>query len=309
MKARLAGLRRAVDPRLYPVIALLLAALVVVPGQLRGSPGADAAPAAPAVAETGDGSAPAAARPTVVTLEAPGGAGGRRLGRRHNPFKAGKKAGSPAGASPEPVRTPSAGEPAARGGTGGGGSAPRPQVTATPTREPQAGVTPDPGGRAPAPPPVTTRPAWQVALRFGPAGERSTARPVARLAGLPSARRPVLLLMGLRRDHATAVFLVAAGTGVSGDGECWPAPENCKQLALRGGEAARLMTDHGSFDVQLRPVRERPVSAAAAKDARAAVAPGGRMALRTMLDRVGTLRYDAATGTVNTLDGRMRRTP
>ena len=59
---------------------------------------------------------------------------------------------------------------------------------------------------------------------------------VERLAALPSADTPGLVYLGLLKDRKTAVFLLADGVTVDGDGHCYPTPDACTTvLVAKGG--------------------------------------------------------------------------
>ena len=144
-------------------------------------------------------------------------------------------------------------------------------------------------------------------MRFGDtSGAIGEARELQRLKGLPGGS-PKMVYLGLKDDHRTAVFLVAAGVTVQGDGHCDPTPDNCQTLRMKAGDTVFLTVPQGSgaakqYEVDLVKVVTRSThSAAAAAKAHSAEAKGGRALLRENLGRLGRYRYDRATGTVRVI--------
>ena len=209
-----------VDRRLWPVALLLVAALVAVPILLAKKPSAQQAVAlgtdAPAVAAI-------AAQPPgepVVSVAA-GVVQAPLLGRAKDPFHqqfvparaatagAGTSSGAPTSGSG------SGGAPTGGSGGGSGGSnakpAPRSYVYAS------------------------------VDVHFGRAASPLTEiKDVPRLAPLPSAGDPILIFMGTRADHQTAVFMLSTDVKAQGDGRCVPSTKTCEAIELRRGGVALL---------------------------------------------------------------------
>ncbi|CAB4877082.1 unannotated protein [freshwater metagenome] len=80
-----------------------------------------------------------------------------------------------------------------------------------------------------------TEPVYQVDLRFGRGALKRIGRDVARLSIFPSARRPAVVLLGVRTGGRGAVFLVEEGVKVSGEGHCHPDAARCRTFELRTG--------------------------------------------------------------------------
>jgi len=321
--------RQLVRRRLWPVAALLVAALAAVPFLLAKDP--EPAPvASPASGGSATGTGVLATEP-IVALAAPEDRAERRrvLGARHDIFTPTKKAAkatakaakadgataasagagaaastdtSGAGASPSPSASPSAGGSA--GGSNGGSTGTGTGSTGTET--PVATPTPEP-----APAPATPEPTWpanSLTVRFGDAAadslEKST---LERLSPLPSADEPVVIYLGLADEGTTAVFLLGDGVQPTGDGVCLPEPTSCETLALKAGETEFLdvMGEDGTTPgaqyeldvVAIHPAKTATgATAAAAKAAKTATA--GTRAIKAHVAVLGPLpwRYDRATG-------------
>ena len=323
--------RQLVRRRLWPVAALLVAALAAVPFLLAKDP--EPAPvASPASGGSATGTGVLATEP-IVALAAPEDRAERRrvLGARHDIFTPTKKAAkatakaakadgataasagaeaavstdtSGAGASP----SPSAGASPSAGGSAGGstGGSTGTGTGSTGTETPAATPTPEP-----APAPATPEPTWpanSLTVRFGDAAadslEKST---LERLSPLPSADEPVVIYLGLADEGTTAVFLLGDGVQPTGDGSCLPEPTSCETLALKAGETEFLdvMGEDGTTPgaqyeldvVAIHPAKTATgATAAAAKAAKTATA--GTRAIKAHVAVLGPLpwRYDRATG-------------
>ena len=321
--------RQLVRRRLWPVAALLVAALAAVPFLLAKDP--EPAPvASPASGGSATGTGVLATEP-IVALAAPEDRAERRrvLGARHDIFTPTKKAAkatakaakadgataasagadaavstdtSGAGASP----SPSAGASPSAGGSAGGSNGGSNGTGSTGTETPVATPTPEP-----APAPATPEPTWpanSLTVRFGDAAadslEKST---LERLSPLPSADEPVVIYLGLADEGTTAVFLLGDGVQPTGDGVCLPEPTSCETLALKAGETEFLdvMGEDGTTPgaqyeldvVAIHPAKTATgATAAAAKAAKTATA--GSRAIKAHVAVLGPLpwRYDRATG-------------
>ena len=325
--------RQLVRRRLWPVAALLVAALAAVPFLLAKDP--EPAPvASPASGGSATGTGVLATEP-IVALAAPEDRAERRrvLGARHDIFtptkkaakataKAAKADGATAasagtdaaastdtsGAAASPSPSPSAGASPSAGGSAGGstGGSTGTGTGSTGTETPAATPTPEP-----APAPATPEPTWpanSLTVRFGDAAadslEKST---LERLSPLPSADEPVVIYLGLADEGTTAVFLLGDGVQPTGDGVCLPEPTSCETLALKAGETEFLdvMGEDGTTPgaqyeldvVAIHPAKTATgATAAAAKVAKTATA--GTRAIKAHVAVLGPLpwRYDRATG-------------
>jgi hypothetical protein len=319
--------RQLVRRRLWPVAALLVAALAAVPFLLAKDP--EPAPvASPASGGSATGTGVLATEP-IVALAAPEDRAERRrvLGARHDIFTPTKKAakataktakadgataasaGTDAAASTDTSGAGASASPSpSAGGSNGGatGSTGSTGTGSTGTETPAATPTPEP-----ALTPATPEPTWpanSLTVRFGDAAadslEKST---LERLSPLPSADEPVVIYLGLADEGTTAVFLLGDGVQPTGDGICLPEPTSCETLALKAGETEFLdvMGEDGTTpgaQYELDVVAIHPAktatgpTAATAKAAKTATA--GTRAINAHVAVLGPLpwRYDRATG-------------
>ncbi|HEU4703561.1 MAG TPA: hypothetical protein VFS37_13850 [Conexibacter sp.] len=213
-----------VERRLWPIALALVAALVAVP-LLLSKPAAstdadtapaDAPPAAAAAAARTPGETPPGGEPVVSVAQAEQPNAPLR-GRAKNPFRQQHPATDDAGPSAASAGTSTGG--AGTGGSSGGGTS---------------------GGQAPSSPRQTYVYA-SIDVRFGRAGHHlRTIEDVPRLTPLPNANHPIVVFLGMRRDHETAVFLVSTDVHVQGLGQCVPSQKTCEAIELREGEVALL---------------------------------------------------------------------
>ncbi len=316
--------RQLVRRRLWPVAALLVAALAAVPFLLAKDP--EPAPvASPASGGSATGTGVLATEP-IVALAAPEDRAERRrvLGARHDIFTPTKKAAKATAKADGATSASARADAAASTDTSGAGASPSPSVNVSPsaggsnggstgtgtgstgTETPAATPTPEP-----APAPATPEPTWpanSLTVRFGDAAadslEKST---LERLSPLPSADEPVVIYLGLADEGTTAVFLLGDGVQPTGDGACLPEPTSCETLALKAGETEFLdvMGEDGTTPgaqyeldvVAIHPAKTATgATAAAAKAAKTATA--GTRAIKAHVAVLGPLpwRYDRATG-------------
>jgi hypothetical protein len=253
--------RQLVQRRLWPVALLLLAAMAAVPLTL--SQQADPAEVTPPSAVTGKD---VLATQPIVALAGEGDRARRRhvLGARKNPF-----------AVPDPVVAVATTETAAS------------TVTSTPTA-PVTSTTTSPSGASPtgtsSPSPTTTvAPSDAVqgsyamhepTIRFGALSGDAVRGTPRRLQPLPSPDAPVLINLGVLKDHKTAVFVLGRGVTAVGDGTCEPSPESCYTIRLKAGETEIVaVTDEAGaviarFAIKLIEIRERMTTTTALANAR-----------------------------------------
>jgi hypothetical protein len=281
--------RQLVERRLWPLAALLLAALVAIPVVLAKSPSAPAPAAGPVASASSQG-----ATEPIVSLSQPESREAVRkvLGSRKNPFRPAIK-----GHAARKVAAPTVSSaPAApsHGLTGGGASGPL-----------TVGAPSVPVITAPATPKKTYE-LYSLKVNFGDsAAEQLTSRTIKRLTALPSNEDAAVIYLGLLKDHRTAVFLVDGAAKVQGDGKCLPSAADCQTLRLKRGDTAFIdmpsETGTGSVQYQLDLVKVRTkktTNAHAAKRSYVSVAKGGRNALRARLSRANGVRYDARAGVI-----------
>jgi hypothetical protein len=212
-----------VEKRLWPVAVLLLVALVAVPLVLARSP----ADSSETTATTPVAAAAAAGVPTepAVSVVGESSSDAPLRGRAKNPFKqqhVPPKSKTADGGGTAPVGTPPADSGASAPGSGGDGSS--------------SGGAPS----APSAPPKTYSMAT-VDVRFGPAtGPRHTHKDLPRLRALPSANRPIVVFLGMRKGLDTAVFLISSDVHVQGEGSCTPSRAECTAVELREGDVVLL---------------------------------------------------------------------
>lgn len=257
-----------VERRLWPVALLLIAALVAVPVVLAKKPAPGQPPAivtdAPAVAAA----APPPGEP-VVSVSTGGGGDAPMLGRWKDPFKRPYTA---------PNRRTATGTPPTGGKPTGGGS---------------SGNGSNGGSGRPGTPAPKTYVYASVDVSFGRAGSPLRAiTDVPRLAPLPSATDPIVIFMGTRSDHETAVFMLSTDVHAQGDGRCVPSTKTCESIELRRGGVALLdVTDASGYvtqyeldldDVVLHTTTSKATASAASVAAnlawaqREGTAPGGQ---------------------------------
>jgi len=268
-----------VERRLWPVALLLLVALVAAPILL-----AKHAPAQQQVASAGPDAppvgapAPAPGEPVVSVASGAGGSApllGRAKDPFHQQFVPARAAG--AGGSAPAVSGTSA-SPASGGGASGrsGGSG---------------------GSGGPAKPAPRTYVYASVDVSFGRAGSSLKAiKDVPRLAPLPSASNPVVIFMGTRADHETAVFMLSTDVKAQGDGRCVPSAATCEAIELRRGGVALLdVADANGFVTQYEldldaVALHTTTSKAAASAANARVSTVGRRLLHESAAHVALAR-------------------
>ncbi|HZV75715.1 MAG TPA: hypothetical protein VFF79_18550 [Conexibacter sp.] len=213
-----------VERRLWPVALLLVVALVAVPVALTKQPppdgaaaGTDAPPATAAAADLRSSGGP------VVSLAQGAGPDAPLRGRAKDPFHqqfVPPRAASAGGTAP--TRGATSGGATSGGGQGGGANRG--------------------SGRGGAPKPQRKTYVYaSVNVRFGRAGSPlREIDDVPRLTPLPSAASPVVIFIGMRADHETAVFMVSTDVHAQGDGRCAPSTKVCEAIELRRGGIALL---------------------------------------------------------------------
>jgi len=76
-------------------------------------------------------------------------------------------------------------------------------------------------------------------VKFGEVG-KTKQHDVRQLRALPSSDLPVVVFMGATSEGDTAVFLVAGGAAVTGEGKCKPSDDECVFLYLKPDESATI---------------------------------------------------------------------
>lgn len=279
-----------VEKRLWPVVVVLVLALIAIPVALGSGGGSDpqAGAALPPTTKV-DSSAK-----EVVSLATPA-TPRKAYGKAHDPFlQKGPKAPAPstpagsANAVAKPTTSSSSVAAAAvptttaSANTTAPATTPAP-VTTTPVSVPAA--TP-----APTPQPTGHAAGYRVDFSFGQAGSARTVRDSVRLRALKSSVGPLAVFMGVRHKRHTAVFLLAPGSTATGDGRCLPAANDCQVLELHKGESEFFDVPVGAsgvlqyeLDVDRLAVRRAP-TLAQARRARKRESHAGRKLMYALAD-------------------------
>jgi hypothetical protein len=290
-----------VEKRLWPVALLLVGALVAVPFLLGGGSEADTAATAtatPAATSTTTVTTIRVSEDTNVATIAPTGA-------KHNPFnqpKAEKAATADEGATTPPSTseaTPTAGDTGSTSGT------PTPSTTAPST--PSTPTTPSDSPTTPKTDEDTK--AIRVDLSFGEPGstKQKDRTDIARLSALPSADKPIVIFLGVKKDKKTATFLISSDATATGDGSCKPSATNCQTIEMQEGDSTFLDIDLGAGVRQFRLDVDRigevdKETSEKATTARARASVAGRAYLRSAIESgevsLSGLDFSEKTGTL-----------
>jgi hypothetical protein len=251
-------LKDLVDKRLWPVAALLVAALVAVPVVL-GRSGDDAATTA-SLPATGAAVGTGTNEKASVTLETTPDDTRHDGGSLRDPFHAPKLTlkkvtdASPAAAAEAtgaataavPATTGSSATPAATGGssvtttTGSSGSSSDSSTgDSAPTTKPAKSTK----TITSAPVAEDKKDTYHVSVRFGTDDEHlTTKRDIARLSPLPSATDPFFVYLGVleatKAKEKRAVFIVSSDADPLGEGACHPTAQDCQSVELTVGQTA-----------------------------------------------------------------------
>jgi hypothetical protein len=255
------------EKRLWPVAALLLAALVATPVVLskkaeEPEPAPATAAAAPAEANKPEGPAVLA----NVKLEELAKGSGSSLSSfdPRNPFAPPRKAleaaarSSASSSSTATATSAGSGSATGSGGSTDGGSA---GVDVTPGSG--GGAVPDVGGYTPpsggtgggddAKAPEYT---YVVDVTFRANDRVRTVKGLRKLDMLPDAESPLLIFMGVTEKAGNAVFMVDSMLDAAGEGTCKPSPAKCASLYLGPGSEHEFTTDEGdSYMLRIDEIR------------------------------------------------------
>jgi hypothetical protein len=95
-----------------------------------------------------------------------------------------------------------------------------------------------------------------------------------RLLPLPSPDAPVLINLGVLKDHKTTVFVLGRGVTAVGEATCEPSPESCYTIRLKAGETeiVAVSDEAGAviarFQLKLIKIRTRMTTTSALANAR-----------------------------------------
>jgi hypothetical protein len=296
------------EKHLWPVAAVLIAALIAVPVLASTSSSPTGAPPAPGAT----GGRPAANVPAIEVAAAPGH--GRFTGAGRNPFtqlvkpQTASSAATPATSS-TPAQSPT---PVGTGSSSGASTATTPSSTTTPTNTapsqphhksiiPKHKVTKS----APAPTGLTPTESYDVAVAMTTVRSGLTTYDrLERLTELPSTAEPFLIELGPLKGGHAVLFTVQPGTDVRGPATCIPGPADCQLLAMAPGQVEDVLGRLGRWyvAVQLSVSRVSIVnhgSQASAQQARQAESAAGRSLLnRSPLSALSLFHYSAGDGIV-----------
>jgi len=291
------------EKRLWPVAAVLIAALVAVPLFLSSS--SKPAP----VVQTPDVSGPASvpAIPAVSVTTTPSTA--RLTGRERDPFTQQvkpKAASSGSSSSAAPSTSSGSGSSSS---SAGGTTASNPNNVAPPFNSvnPKLGSTTTTTTTSTKPKPKTYSYA-AIDVVYDTVGDVPvTHENLIRLAALPAADHPLAVYEGIENDN-TAVFLLSRiVVPVRGRGKCLPSRANCVFMTLQSGQAELFKvprsTGPDEFTLTLTAIKTlTTTSAAKAEQALARESKTGRRIVAAAARTSATLRsfsYSVKTGTLS----------
>ena len=244
------------EKRLWPVAAVLLAALVAVPVLL-----AKPSSAPPAAAPTATAAAP---KPDVLKQLArvklgddePGDGSTLGVFDPGDPFTppkgAIKKADDGSSTDAGPSTANSSGSPDGTDTGGGNGNAGGNGNGQTPGGTP--GGTPNTGGGTTT---TTTSYKYVVDLTFTANGNTRRIKGMEKLEMLPNQNAPLLIFLGVTPQGSDAVFLVDSTLEAAGEGRCKPSQAECA-YALIGAGSRYMFTDQNgnTFTVRIDEIRK-----------------------------------------------------
>ena len=326
----MSALRRdLLERKLWPVVAVLILALVAVPVLLLRGASADGTtlpPAPPAAATTSTETATTQApsnEPAKVVLARiardPFASGVHKLSSKPSPSKS--SAGSPTSSasnasssgsatasssssstpasmvSPSPAAGSSSSSPSSTGSTDTSGGA------ATPTAPTSTIASTSPSTQEAKPAKVLSWTTYAVSVRFGKNLSVPLKANIARLTPLPNVMAPQVMFMGVMSDGTSAVFALHAGVGHTGPGLCRPDHAHCSAIVLKAGQTEHLSvptTNGGHQSLVLRVVR---ISSAITHSRKVALDAYHRVndAGQCELDLANPVSYDAVTGTISSV--------
>ncbi|MDX6643359.1 MAG: hypothetical protein QOD76_1321 [Solirubrobacteraceae bacterium] len=218
-----------VDKRLWPVAAVLVGALVVVPLVLSKSP---------STTQTRAAVAPAVSGPDVP---------GQRVSLGGEPTV------SVHGEERDPFKQQFVQQQAAVSGLGAAvaqaaSSTATPSLTTTPSSVSSGGGTSSSGtsgsgssgSSGSSKTTSSSGPTSQIEVKFGKATSKLKTYKLNALNALPGNGDPLLIFTGLLKDGKTAVFLVTSDATSQGDGKCSPSGTVCASLLMKADQVEFL---------------------------------------------------------------------
>jgi hypothetical protein len=255
--------RDLVDKRLWPIAALLAAALISVPLLLGGGGSADKHAAVPAAAVEGTSSASQAA--PAVELVGPPSVRSRR-GRVRDPFRR----------PPKPKAVNADGSTSKSDGAASAGTSAKDSTSDSAVADPSPGATPT--HRSPF--------AYRTTVRFGSTdGDAGKDRAISRLTPLGNRTQPALLYLGVSNRNKGATFVLGPKAQPTGEGICFS--KNCRVIFLKAGMSTvvDLTLADGTprqYSLEVVSVQRERLSTALARKARAREHPDGRDIMREL---------------------------
>jgi hypothetical protein len=313
----MSSLRRdLIERKLWPLIALLVAAVVAVPLVLLKGAAAGGTPTPPPPAATAQPAGQTATQPTgSVAKTVPVKVLVASIPR--NPFTGGmpklssKPASKPAGGASASTTTTSSSTtttPAAMVSPSPATTS-TPAASSTPATTPAATNTTSTIATTPAKVPTTpeatpakvqTWTLYSVSVRYGKDANARVRTDVARLTPLPSAKQPQVMFIGVMDGGRQAVFDLGAGIQHQGPGLCRPSRARCSALQLKGGQTEQVIlptANGGHRTVLLRLVRIVSSTTHSHSVALAAYQRHSAAGL-CALDLAEPVTYSSATGTL-----------
>ena len=321
--------------RLWPIVVLLVAAIVGAPFVIhsRAKASAEIVPPAPtptpASADPGAASGPTAAQPASATSA---GAAGRRVPvgviRRplrarvsRDPFAPGAQsltrkpshtAGSTVSSTPATsgvTVTPAPATDSAATTSEGSESAPVAAAASATTTETTT-MTVTTTATATTPTTTTSEPAgagpWTIYegdARLGTPGDLADRPHLVRLTPLPSAASLKAMFTGVSDHGQQAVFALADGVTATGPGLCRPDHVHCSAIVLEAGQAEELTYVGPAGNVRTLQLAVSRITGRAMSSRSAALAAYQRssQAGRCELDMADPVQYDQARGAVSAI--------
>jgi hypothetical protein len=298
--------------RLWPVAALLVAALVAVPFLLSKS-----APAPQPLAQVP--TPPPASGTSIPALNVQTSPSHSHLtGSGHDPFSSGTGTSHPTTLSLTTAATTAVstaannaataltgGAPSAGGVPGGSSVTGGSSSPSSPSNNPPSitpGATPKP-----APSGLSSKQAYDVSLAITTgSGGVNTIDPLERLSVIPSDQQPLLVELGVSQDGNHVLFAVQPGAVPTGPGKCTPGPIDCEILSLGQDQTEELSSQTGSTgtsQVALFAITGITAtdysSAAAANTARHAESTAGEALLdKSNFPTLSLFQYEPSVGSV-----------
>jgi hypothetical protein len=296
--------------RLWPVIVLLLVAIVAVPLVLRKNARADVAPVPPAPPLAGAASpakhtaAPASGSPLPVGMPRdPFASGIVRANTKPAPTQATASVTAPSSVAASTTATsPAVVSPSPTTSSSGSATTPTPTTTTTTTTPTTTTTTTTTGTSVPVPTADLSWTVYGVALRVGTGSFAPLRSDVVRLTPLPSVAQPKAMFMGVMAGGTEAVFALGARVQHAGPGLCRPDRKRCAALVLRVGQTEQIVAAAAGgprqFDLSLVSIAGRVTHS---RDEALAAFNRHSAAGLCELDLANPVTYSQGAGTVSSV--------